>query len=227
MNHEQIEMLSRACSKSYKDGILGWKKYNLGEGLVFFVRVINDNAYVVVRGTDEPKDWKCTNFKVGYRKVRDGKAHEGFYDAAMKVVSVVRMLECEFISFAGHSMGGAVALLSAYIAGRSGMRVGGVLTLGAPRCVNRRLARYMDRSIPVHIRVVNENDIVPRLPLPIRFRHCGLLLFLHGDTHTWTPSGWSVFVRRILNWSPGHTIRVHNVANYHQRITNYLKGKER
>ena len=89
----------------------------------------------------------------------------------------------------GHSLGGALAILCALEFSRSKFNVAGVYTFGQPRVGNRAFARlYNGAPAPcsgmagclgdITFRVVNENDIVPRVPLPFGYRHCGTRVFL-------------------------------------------------
>jgi len=88
----------------------------------------------------------------------------------------------------GHSLGGALACLSALDLGTlQGFRPGstegkkstsfevGCVTFGQPRVGNRPFARLVDRVVPAFIRIVYERDVITGQPsIPLLFKHAGL-----------------------------------------------------
>jgi len=89
----------------------------------------------------------------------------------------------------GHSLGGALAILCALEFARQGLPVAGVHTFGQPRVGNAAFGRFYEDGglrmadgktlADVTFRVVNQNDIVPRMPPWINgYRHCGQEIFL-------------------------------------------------
>ena len=69
------------------------------------------------------------------------------------------------VTFAGHSLGAAVATLAAADAA---VTVAGIdltlYTYASPRVGDSRFAQFCSANIPVHFRITNRPDIVPRLP---------------------------------------------------------------
>ena len=109
-----------------------------------------------------------------------GKVHRGFKEALEEVwpdlIPYVRKLHkkgCK-IWVTGHSLGGALATL---FASRYG-NVQGTYTFGSPRVGNEGFKKNLDVKI---YRFVNNDDIVPRVPLPIRYVHVGELKFIDSD----------------------------------------------
>ena len=74
----------------------------------------------------------------------------------------------------GHSLGAALATLCA---GRYG-RAQGVYTFGSPRVGNENFKQHLDVEI---YRIVNNDDIVPRLPSLGVYTHVGELKFIDCD----------------------------------------------
>jgi hypothetical protein len=96
----------------------------------------------------------------------DGKVHSGFSSVLRKTWSRVETIMNEVgdrpLYLTGHSMGGALAVLTAYRLAKMGKRPTAVYTYGSPRigdplfCTGYTLPTY---------RVVNRLDLVPELPL--------------------------------------------------------------
>jgi len=103
------------------------------------------------------------------------------------------------IYITGHSLGGAVAILCAMDFVRQKLPVAGVFTFGQPRLGNTVFAGLYDEMLiaeagmyygrtlrDITFRIVNQNDIVPRVPAWLGYRHCGTEIFLEPN------GGWSV-----------------------------------
>ncbi len=93
---------------------------------------------------------------------------------------------------AGHSLGGAVStlfyaeLLHDYpeIVEKLGDNLK-IVTFGSPRAVDLRLADKLDHSPAVHIRFVNDNDVVTSMPpANMQLLYLGVNVFLHQNTMT-------------------------------------------
>jgi len=109
-----------------------------------------------------------------------GKVHRGFKEALEEVwldlLPYIRQLDskgCK-IWMTGHSLGAALATLCA---GRYG-HVQGVYTFGSPRVGNDVFKEKFDVNI---YRIVNNDDIVSRVPPPGAYRHVGELKFIDSD----------------------------------------------
>jgi hypothetical protein len=80
----------------------------------------------------------------------------------------------------GHSKGGGEAIDFALELQRQGLPIAGVYTFGQPRVGNRAFANLYDETLYEETyRIVNQNDIVPRLPGALTgYKHCGQEMFL-------------------------------------------------
>jgi len=128
--------------------------------------------------------------------------HEGFFedidsidvDLAATVVKALNANPGADIYVTGHSLGGALAVLGAYILQREGLPIRAVYTFGQPRVGNSFwAAAYAALLGDRTFRVVNENDIVARSPgAVLGYRHSINEIFLPYDGG-WcvNPSGWS------------------------------------
>ncbi|KAJ9066716.1 hypothetical protein DSO57_1006938 [Entomophthora muscae] len=124
--------------------------------------------------------------------VKGAKVHKGFKDSADALTNnYLKELSKELkqspsyrFIITGHSLGGAVAILSAIeLKQRLNIpwRKIEVFTYGQPRTGNVAFARYINQ-LPMHVtRVVNENDIVPHiLPEYANFAHHGTEIYVHN-----------------------------------------------
>ena len=139
----------------------------------------------------------------------------------------------------GHSLGGALAILAAQkFAGRR-FNLRAVYTFGQPRVGNRAFAKLydaMDACFPrdlrgITYRVVNENDIVPRVPFAgvpgTAYWHGGQKVFLASPTGwAMNPPAWATALsdlRGFYHAARKHTdvlIGDHYLTAYRERMEN-------
>lgn len=151
-----------------------------------------DCLVVAFRGTDSIRDWitdaqfmrrVLMQFPNGERV----EVHSGFLSAYNSILgpltSKLRPFASRLIFVTGHSLGGALAKLSALELQRQGFNIAQVYTFGQPRVGNGAFTRLYDAALGRStFRVVHEEDIVPRVPhLPAfhdPYRHAGVEVFL-------------------------------------------------
>jgi hypothetical protein len=151
----------------------------------------NDQSIVVAfRGSEAPttldglKDWLLTNAN-NYLILPEGQAgtdfaaagvgarfHRGFLEALEMVWEPLRAAVDQAqktkerpLWITGHSLGGALALLSAWRFQRNFIAVHEIITFGAPMIGNDAAAKAFEREFPGKIfRYVDLEDVVPHLP---------------------------------------------------------------
>lgn len=139
---------------------------------------LSDGLYIVaIRGTDEPRDIPRDSFFLQQRTPY-GKVHKGFLDGA-RIIEQWLLKYCTknrvFISdasivYVGHSLGGALAHASILTFRRNAIAV----TFGSPMVTNKSFDLPENHN---HTRVVNCNDIVPKMPSgAVGYHH-------HGELH--------------------------------------------
>ncbi|CAG8609990.1 2864_t:CDS:2, partial [Ambispora gerdemannii] len=135
--------------------------------------------------------WTDTQFLFcDYPSVPDAKVHAGFLHAFQEIesdlfskIQDLRTANPNYsIGVTGHSLGGALALLTGVsLKVRIPALVSNddlfVVTFGQPRIGNDVLARYFDKTISIH-RIVHTTDLLPHLPP----RSLG---YLHMDDEIW------------------------------------------
>jgi hypothetical protein len=167
-----------------------------------YVATNADNVVLAFRGTEAPtsidglKDWLLTDAanllivpegRLGTDLAAAGvgaRFHQGFVTALADVwepvwdsVQAERKKEDRPLWVTGHSLGGALALLAAWMLRRKFVGVHQVYTYGGPMVGNADVTKAFDKEFPDKIfRYVNAPDPVPKLPtislLANDYGHC-------------------------------------------------------
>ena len=86
------------------------------------------------------------------------------------------------VVFTGHSLGGALATLSALYFQCKYPDVGiSCITFGSPRVGDAQFAKLFNEKVRISYRYVNDNDPVPCIPTSWRFQHVKGLVWLNQD----------------------------------------------
>lgn len=185
-----------------------------------------DRCFIVFRGTDltpdkggrwmtKLKDWKTNGDfrKVHYPGMVKGKVHAGFLwsfqDIRHKLFQDLRSRNIDFATHhgsivAGHSLGGAVSTCAfpLLINEFSDVTIAASYTFGQPRVGDHEFTRRFNTNFERRFfRFVNNNDIVPAIPLMLMgFFHAGTKLYFNKDGVLYDNDDfWYVFFDRIFN----------------------------
>lgn len=100
-----------------------------------------------------------------------GKVHSGFYDAVMAIIDPVasyiktlRGTSHTKVYVTGHSKGGPMASIGAFILHGMGIPIEQVITFASPRPGNGAFKTGYEAVLPNQIRYENYDDIVPLVP---------------------------------------------------------------
>ncbi len=169
-------------------------KYIERDGAQAYEVMNDDDVVVVCRGT-EPNEWN--DIKADANAFTDlaetvGRVHRGFkreVDDIWPILEETLRDETRHVWFAGHSLGGAMAQICAGRCQLSDIAAvpKEVHTFGSPRVGTKR---YIQNADVLHVRWVNNNDIVTRVPPRwLRYRHNGAKMYLdrNGDLKRLTP----------------------------------------
>lgn len=134
-----------------------------------FLGVCDTHAVLAFRGTDPvtlPNWLTDVVVKLVECGEYEGRVHHGFSSVLRrtwgKVEPILEEAQGKPLFLTGHSMGGALSVLTAYRLAAMGRPPVATYTFGAPRVGDRRFcAGY---ALPTY-RVVNRLDLVPELPL--------------------------------------------------------------
>ena len=171
-------------------------------------KTTNITTYTIIfRGSQEPQDW-ITNFSLKYQlflnNQKKGKVHGGFYKALTLFFHTLKtkkkiLKNKEFLHdiqelknakflIAGHSLGGALATLLGCYLYEKGLAKENfeIYTFGAPPIGTKQFVQEYESKIKL-FRVVNEDDIVPKLDKITKLSHFGEKIVLEsneGEIHT-------------------------------------------
>ena len=144
------------------------------------------DCIVACRGT-EPHEWNDIRADVNAVTALSetvGRVHRGFkteVDDLWPRMEKALVENDRTLWFTGHSLGGAMATICAgrcYLSHIESMPKQ-LFTFGSPRVGNKRYVNYVKLD---HLRWVNNNDIVTRVPPPwMGYRHTGVQVYL--DAH--------------------------------------------
>lgn len=163
-----------------------------------------------------------------------GKVHDGFYDEIKKVWDPITTHikrgknKNKNINITGHSLGGGMATIAA---SRLKGRVIDFYTYGSPRVGNTKWVNVnWDLK---HHRFVNNNDIVPKVPLAIMgYKHQGELQYInyYGDFRTPTPwqrskDQWRGRWHALKRFNLFDGFSDHPITNYLDKLENPIPRK--
>jgi triacylglycerol lipase len=208
--------LARISKLAYKDkeqfetvalSKLGFSHFKAfqSQGTAAYLMADDEKIVVVFRGSDQIKDWLNDLDVDLVGGPLGGKIHEGF---ARMLHYVWRDLQLEIrqlklaasqqnrslpLLLTGHSLGAALATLATAYLREKDQPVQGLYSFGSPRVGDRNFARYFNADFgDKTFRIVNQNDMVTRLPpRALFYSHVGQLYFfdglgkLHRDSTVW------------------------------------------
>lgn len=148
------------------------------------------------KGSKEPQDFiQDAEFWMTETNWSDNcpaHVHHGFWADFKSIIEEIKdelaVIKFKPLFITGHSLGGALAVLTAFELAQSGYNVQAVYTFGCPRIGDSVFGDLYNSYLgDKTFCVVNENDIVPRTPpLLIGYRRVGQKIFLFD------PAGWGV-----------------------------------
>lgn len=124
-------------------------------------------AVIVFRGTQEPEDIKVD---ACFRKEHRPARHRGFHQAWRAIESdVLKWIyklpkEARRLIISGHSLGGALAILSGFEMSKEDIQIHSIITFGAPRVGGRDFRDGYKHLDEITWRVEFGTDLVTRIP---------------------------------------------------------------
>lgn len=196
--YESESTIQEAMQKTWK--FARFKFFDGGKSTQAFIAGNEAMIIIAFRGTQGKVDDIVADAKVRPTNGPIGTVHSGFNDALHEVWGDMRPYIEKFqdnnqsIWFCGHSLGAALAVLAAaeYVINDKGS-INGLYTIGQPRVGNDVFAEHFDEALPGKcFRFINNNDIVPRIPLPglvFKYTHAGHELYIDSNSalHDYLP----------------------------------------
>lgn len=203
---------------AYRDH--GYELHRVADGSISCdVASSGDATIVAFAGTNDAEDW-LTNLDVAKVDWDGYQLHRGFHQAE---AAIAQRLSSRYSSemgklwVTGHSMGGALATLHAlrFASGFSDEYLSGVYTFGSPRCMDSRASAMCDQLMwSRHYRHTHGNDLVPRVPSRLRFKHCGRHAHINRRRQILhNPSPLALLIDRVLGFRMD-MVRNHFVEKY-------------
>ena len=179
--------------KNCKGKPLLYKSKNTNDCEVYCVKYDN-NLFIIFRGTESLRDVLSDLNIVMEPLLVKGIAklpyvHNGFLKQLDSVTNNLERTISEFkrdepsgsIILCGHSLGGAIATIAALKYTLKFEIPAYCVTFGSPRAGDSTFCELFDEKIMLSIRIVNEDDPIPLVPLPIRFSHVKGIKWLYRN----------------------------------------------
>jgi predicted lipase len=134
--------------------------------------------------------------------------HNGFLKQLDSVTNNIEREISEFkrnepsgsIILCGHSLGGAIATIAALKYTLKFEIPAYCITFGSPRAGDTRFCELFNEKIMLSIRIVNEDDPIPLVPLPIRYSHVEGIKWLYKNNIKTNSEQCCKWVRFIKNF---------------------------
>lgn len=199
------------------------------------------DLFVVFRGATNLKDY-FTDINILRAAFPPSKkfwwfrphVHKGFYDAYQSVrEEIIDVVERELggrrLVVTGHSLGAAIAIICSLDLKRTINTPIVMYNFGAPHIGNKAFLKLYNNDVPESYRVVNDEDIVPKLLIP-GFGHVKTLVFVDNDGALTVNPNRMMQLKENLDDIPsffsGEAIKDHLSANYLDILTKVGGGQK-
>lgn len=195
-----------------------------------FVATMGSDIFVVWRGSESLTDFLKDASVLKVKAFGNCKVHSGFHSCLTAaedklgkhlkeaIQEIGGLSEVSRVYVSGHSLGGALATLSAiqisnwYPSLSPRLKV---ITIGSPRVGNRAFKTLFNKQVSEYVRVVHDNDIVIRVP-KLNYFHVGTQLKLsdNGQVLSNNLAVLKHFFRAAKANFTANSLQDHKVDNY-------------
>ena len=185
--YDEWDDVEKFINENYKD--FKFKYFDVLNTECFIIHD-NKNCVLVFRGTSEIKDI-FTDINIIRIDTPIGVVHQGFYKSWLNVSEQIfeylynnkLTINHEFY-ITGHSLGAAIATIAAVDIYFRTKILSNVTVFGSPRVFSHKTANKINAIFRDKIkRYVNNNDIVSRIPIFIRYKHVGIEYYITSDKY--------------------------------------------
>ncbi len=232
MTKEQVLYRAELADKVYSEAkninfrslgldLVKWIEHKGSDTQGFIAIDSNDVVYLVWRGSSSKKDFQNDASVQKFPFIEPGeKIHIGFkssWESVKELVykTLMSLERIESIVICGHSLGGAVATLSAYAIHKElGIDRIECCTIGSPRVGNKKFKENYDSTPIKTLRIVHHNDVVTRSP-KIGYHHVNHELRIDDEGNVIVPK---YDLKRILRFIKSvitlNTVKDHMTDKY-------------
>ena len=181
----------------------------------------SERRIVAFRGTQflEDASWADIRANLRFRKAAwsKGKVHRGYRQAYLTIHPGLSALVGKRpmkkpLVLTGHSLGGSLAVLASSVIDHDLC-----VTFGAPRVGNRNFAG----SLSGLLRIVNHQDIAPKVPFLLGYRHGGRAWRLTADGRLKPDRfGWKSLLIPFTRKGILRGVLDHRIGEYRRKLTN-------
>ena len=223
MKHDTglLTKATQLAADAYNETIPGAQKFeNPKPSTTAFVLKTAEADYCIWRGTESMRDWRF-NAMFWPWPVKRAFVHYGFYRHQQAVWKELRKIlnPGKKTIFAGHSLGGACAEISALLFQGNDTHL---ITLGKPNTMSKIRSVRLDH-LQTHYSVVNGSDLVARIPRigyqPPTSKVLRQLWFSDSGKNFINPE--TSFKRE--EWSAAESVSDHSVSEYVERMAGFCK----
>ena len=209
-NKEIALLLVQLCVESYNHVDTygqGIAKYNMElitplnnkkSDIQGFIAKKKNDLYIVFRGTSDVRDglrdidFELVNYPSSKSIFSKPKVHKGFYTGYLSVkediVKALSKMNFESLYITGHSMGAAMAVICAFdLTMQFRYDEKTILyTFGCPETGNDPFVNRFKKTIKTSFRIVNDEDIIPKINIP-GVTHVPTLVLIDGKKLDFNP----------------------------------------
>ena len=224
--HKMAQMAEAAyldgkeAKRAYRD--IGYKGHEFFENDGAQCHAIwdNDNYVLAFRGTepDELSDLLADLNAIPRGAMTHGLVHSGFRGELDKLWDMVvahhgQGHQHKKLWITGHSLGAAMATIATSRFEET-QKVEQLTTFGSPRVGTRKFVKNIETP---HMRFVNNNDIVTKVPLALMgYKHHGTLQYINFYGNIRKLTAWQMIKDKWRGWKSGilDGAKDHGMANY-------------
>ena len=238
--NQLVDQLAQLCIDAYPDYEeehewrnrlrIKWPgiEFHQESGQSAFSFIEDNRLFVIYRGTELSFNW-ITNFMIGKHDMTSGaKVHRGFHIASTTLWSqgligqkIMTAIGNDMrVVLAGHSLGAAMATITAWVCQFSGMPIEMLLAMNSPRVGNLKFAWLLDAELGARwVRTQHSRDIVSDSPPSfLGYKHGGKHVFFDRNREAsinprWGFVEWDRWLERWSDWKKGKFF--HQIAKDH------------